>query len=127
MPRKPKITLSNDVYNAISQLIDGAPEDIITDQLAEELERARLVAPDKLPEDIVTIHSKVTFTVQSTGRTFTYTLVYPTELDDTSSKLSILSPVGSAIIGLKEGQKIDWPISSTKRTIFTVDKVLPPQ
>ncbi|WP_347330598.1 nucleoside diphosphate kinase regulator [Marinimicrobium locisalis] len=127
MAPKPKITLSKDVYTTLSRLLEEVPEDIITDQLVDELERAKLVAPEKLPDDVVTLHSTVTFTVQSTGKSFTYTLVYPTELDDTSRKLSILSPVGSAIIGLKRGQEIDWPISNTKRTTIAVDRVQPPQ
>lgn len=127
MATKPKITIAKDVYERLSKLIDSVPEDIITVQLIDELERAKIVSPKKLPQDVVTMHSKVTFTVQSTGKTFTYTLVYPTELDNTADKLSVLSPIGSAIIGLKEGQEIDWPISKTQRTTVKVESVTPPQ
>lgn len=126
MASKPKILLAKDVYEKLSRLIDSVPDDIITDQLIDELERAKKVASNKLPADVVTMHSEVTFTVWSTGKTFTYTLVYPTELDSTSNKLSVLSPIGSAIIGLQKGQKIDWPISKTQQTTVTVNDVSPP-
>lgn len=127
MATKPKIILAKDVYEKLSKLIDSVPEDAITDQLVDELERAKLVAAQKLPDDVVTMHSQVTFTVQSTGKTFTYTLVYPTELDNTADKLSVLSPIGSAIIGLQKGQEIDWPISKAQRTTVKVESVAPPQ
>lgn len=127
MTSKPNITLTKDVHRAISKLLESVPEDIITDQLTDELERAKLVSQSELPGDVVSMHSVITFTVQSTGRTFTYTLVYPTELNDTNNQLSILSPVGSAVIGLKQGQEIDWSISQTKRTTISVDRVVPPK
>ncbi|WP_036160746.1 nucleoside diphosphate kinase regulator [Marinimicrobium sp. LS-A18] len=123
MASKPKITLTKNVYERLWNLLESVPEDTITNQLEEELERAKIVTPAKLPDDVVTMHSQVTFTVQSTGKTFTYTLVYPTELDNTENKLSILSPIGSAIIGLKQGQEIDWPISKTQRTTVKVEAV----
>ncbi|MBU2886692.1 nucleoside diphosphate kinase regulator [Gilvimarinus agarilyticus] len=126
MAKKPKLVISKVVYQTLSTLLDSMPEDMITEQLLDELERARLVVDDKLPHDIVTMHSLVTFTVQSTGKTFTYTLVYPQELNDTSNQLSILSPVGSAIIGLQAGSKIDWAISPSNQTTIFVEKVLPP-
>lgn len=127
MATKPKIVLAKDVYEKLSKLIDSVPEDTITDQLIDELERAKIVSPQKLPADVVTMHSQVTFTVQSTGKTFTYTLVYPRELDDPTQKLSVLSPIGSAIIGLQTGQEIEWPLSKTQRTTVKVESVAPPQ
>lgn len=121
---KPEITLTKDVYRNLCNLLENIPEDMITDQLSDELERAQIVTQADLPDDVVTIHSQVTFTVQSTGKTFTYTLVYPTELDSTEHKLSILSPIGSAIIGLKQRQEIDWPINKNQRTTVKVEKVI---
>lgn len=122
----PTIVLAEDVHRELSRLIERVPEDMITDQLAYELERATLVAPDELPKHVVTMHSTVTFSVESTGKTFTYTLVYPAELNDTDRQLSILSPVGSAIIGLQQGASIDWRIAPTKQTTISVDAIQPP-
>ncbi|WP_049722152.1 nucleoside diphosphate kinase regulator [Gilvimarinus polysaccharolyticus] len=126
MGAKPKITLTRDIYNTLSALIDSLPEDTITEQLLDELERAKIVSPQKLPANVVTMNSTVTFTVQSTQKTFTYQLVYPSELDNTKDKLSILSPVGSALIGLQEGTEIVWPISTSHETTVHVDQVIPP-
>ncbi|MGD8175672.1 nucleoside diphosphate kinase regulator [Marinimicrobium sp. ARAG 43.8] len=126
MAKKPAIQMSKADHSALLRLIDSVPEDLITEQLAEELDRAKVVPAHKLPGDTVAIGSSVTFTVQSTGKTFTYQLVYPTELDNTENKLSVLSPVGSAIIGLREGQSIDWTISQGNQTIITVNDVSPP-
>jgi regulator of nucleoside diphosphate kinase len=127
MAAKPKLTISRETYHTLSALIDSLPEDTTTEQLLDELERAKIVSEKKLPENVVNMHSTVTFTVQSTQKTFTYELVYPSELDGTPSKLSILSPVGSALIGLQEGAEIDWPISTGKQTLVQVDKVTPPK
>ena len=123
---KPKIILTRKIYNSLSALIDSAPEDAITEQLLDELERAKIVSPQKLPGNVVTMHSTVTFTVQSTQKTFTYELVYPAEVDNSEHRLSILTPVGSALIGMQEGAEIDWPIASGKKTVVHVEKVAPP-
>ncbi len=128
-PKPPKLTLSFDVYTKLSKLIDSARDNDIADQLLEEIERANLVPAAKLPKEVVTMGSKVTFTVESTGKQFTHTLAYPDEMKDkdAAGKLSIFSPVGSAIIGLKKGQSIQWPISQGKMTTIVVDDVLPPE
>lgn len=126
MAQKPSISISREDYFKLSHLIDSVPEDFITDQLAEELERADIVPAEKLPHNVAAMGSTVTFTVESTGKSFTYRLVYPTELDNTENKLSVLSPVGSAIIGLKEGQCIDWIINLGKKTVVYVIKVRAP-
>ncbi|WP_111641321.1 nucleoside diphosphate kinase regulator [Marinimicrobium alkaliphilum] len=125
MSAKPAITLSKTTYQKLSRLLESVPENMITDQLLDELERADIVDGADLPEDVVDMHSEVTFTVQATGKTFTYTLVYPTELDSTEHKLSILSPVGSAIIGLRAGDEIDWPLTREKNTLVRVESVKP--
>lgn len=123
MAQIPPISLSKEDYRALSRLIDSVPGDFITEQLTEELERADIVPAENLPGNIVAMGSTVTFAVASTGKKFTYQLVYPTELDNTENKLSILSPVGSAIIGLAEGQCIDWIINQGKKTVINVIEV----
>jgi|SRR5690554_6464671 len=127
MAAKTKITLTREIYNSLSALIDSTPESTITEQLLDELERAKIVSPQKLPDNVVTMNSKVTFTVESTKKTFTYELVYPSELDNSETKLSILSPIGSALIGMQEGAQIVWPITPNQKTTVQVDKVTPPE
>jgi len=120
MNKLPPIQLTFDVYVAISKLLESAPDDKITDHLFNEIDRATLVPDAHLPNNIVSINSTVTFTVQSTGKSFTYRLVYPQDLDNSENQLSILSPVGAALIGMQQGQAIYWPISPDKETWIVV-------
>lgn len=123
MNEHPPITLTFDVYVALSKLLESRPDDKIADQLFNEIDRATLVPEEHLPANVVSINSRVSFTVQSTGKSFTYKLVYPRDLDGSENQLSILSPVGAALIGLQQGQKIYWPISPEKETWIVVCEV----
>lgn len=76
--------------------------------LLEELNRADVVEPDAVPHSVVTMHSTIRFTIGADGEEFCRTLVYPNEVRD-SSTISVLSPVGSALLGLSVGHCIEWP------------------
>ena len=76
--------------------------------LARELRRARIVSLPDLPADIVTMHSTVRYSADDTGGSCTAELVYPGEDDPAGAKISVLTPVGSALIGLSPGQSIDY-------------------
>lgn len=75
-----------------------------------ELARADIVQSVEVPSDAVTMGSTVTFTDLDSNEEKTITLVYPGEADVTQMKISVLSPVGSALIGLRIGGNIDWPV-----------------
>lgn len=77
--------------------------------LEAELARADIVEPHDIPPTVVTMNSTVRFRVESTAEVFTLTLVYPKDLDSSGDKISILAPVGSALLGLSAGDQIDWP------------------
>lgn len=79
-----------------------------------ELGRAELVDEKQLPADAVSMGSVVTFTDLDSQEEKTISLVYPHEADVTTMKISILSPVGSALIGLRIGGNIDWPVPQGK-------------
>lgn len=78
-------------------------------QLETELSRASIVSSEDIPPNVVTMNSTVAFRTGD-GKEFSLKLVYPKDSDGSSEKLSILAPVGSAILGLKEGDSISWPI-----------------
>lgn len=78
------------------------------DNLWRELERAEIVAPADVPPGVVTMNSTVRFVEEATGKNHEMTLVYPREIDGTPGKVSVLAPVGSALLGLSEGQEIEW-------------------
>jgi regulator of nucleoside diphosphate kinase len=62
-----------------------------------------------MPQDIVTMNSIVRFFVESTKQEFELTLVYPKDMDSNGKNISILAPVGSAMLGLAIGDEIEWP------------------
>lgn len=79
------------------------------DDLQAELDRAHIVEPEEMPHDVVTMNSTVTFQMESSSNEFSLTLVYPHDLDDGTGKISVLAPVGSALLGLREGDEMSWP------------------
>ena len=88
--------------------------------LEEELGRAEVVDPTHIPPDVVTMNSTVRFTDEQTGEEQEVTLVYPAEADFTRQRVSILAPLGSALLGLRVGQAIDWPVPSGQVKRFRV-------
>ncbi|WP_423709548.1 nucleoside diphosphate kinase regulator [Undibacterium sp. WLX3042] len=79
------------------------------DDLQAELDRAHIVEPEEMPHDVVTMNSTVTFQMESSSKEFSLTLVYPNDIDDGTGKISVLAPVGSALLGLREGDEMSWP------------------
>ncbi len=76
--------------------------------LGDELSRAVVVPADQVPLNVVRMNSRVVYFDESNGISREVELVFPEEADLTHGKISVLSPVGSALLGLKEGQAIDW-------------------
>ncbi len=110
MNSQPDIIISELDYSRIDNLLRATPgiATNIKSALLTELERAELVAPEQIPANVVTMNSQVKFSVISSGVTFTLKLVYPKDMADSGNTISILAPVGSAMLGLKEGDEIDW-------------------
>jgi len=107
---KSSITLSRLDLERIEALLERLPaaEADRLDDLRGELDRAEVVEPSAMPDHIVTMNSTVTFEDESNGETLTLTLVYPSAAG-AAGTVSILAPVGSALLGLARGQQIDWP------------------
>ncbi|TGT71955.1 MULTISPECIES: nucleoside diphosphate kinase regulator [unclassified Mesorhizobium] len=108
-PSKPKIRISQSDHERLSALASTFatrnPE--ASDELLAELERARVVADGWVSSGTVRMGSTVTFKPDSGDRK-TVTLVYPGEADISAGKVSILTPIGTALIGLSAGQSIMW-------------------
>ena len=77
--------------------------------LASELARADIVAALDVPPDVVTMNSRVVFEDATTGRATEVTIVFPQDADVDHGKVSVLAPVGTALLGLAEGESIVWP------------------
>lgn len=90
------------------------------DALREELARAELREPADMPADAITMNSTARFRDESTGEEREMTLVYPRDADGSPDKVSILAPVGSALLGLRAGQSIEWPVPGGRSTRLVV-------
>lgn len=92
--------------------------------LQDELARARLLPPERIPPQVVTMRSVVRFYLSTAGRELELRLVYPRELQDPAREVSVLSPVGAALLGLSEGDTIDWLLPDGREARITVNAVL---
>lgn len=111
MSSRPKITISSLDAERLETLLESMPAKAFPGkaQLEAELLRAEILTPKQMPANVVTMNSTVRFKVLSSGEDFTYTLVYPKDMDANSNKISVLAPVGSALLGLAQGDEIEWP------------------
>lgn len=91
--------------------------------LMEELHRANTVPVEWMPEGVVGMNSHVEFSDDRTGKTRRVQLVYPYHANISSGRISVLSRVGAALIGLAEGQSIGWPTREGRMRRLTVLRV----
>jgi regulator of nucleoside diphosphate kinase len=111
MNTKPEITISSLDAERLYALMDSLPTNSFAGKadLESELDRANVVAPELIPPTIVSMNSTVKFVIESTDEEFELTLVYPKDVGSSGKKISILAPVGSALLGLAQGDEIEWP------------------
>jgi len=79
-------------------------------RLELELDRAELVAEAEVPDDVITMNSTVELEDLGDGEVLTYTLVYPENADASKGRISILAPLGMAMLGYRVGDEIAWPV-----------------
>ena len=105
---KPKIILSSLDVERLENILVSMTDDNFPgiNDLEEELARADVVDPKDIPATVVTMNSTVRFKVESLNSEFLLTLVYPKDSDAAKGKISILTPVGSALLGLSQGDEI---------------------
>lgn len=102
---------------ALEALIQGAAGGRDADSAArldEELARATIVPDDALPRGTVALDSRVRFRDENSGRVRDVTLVLPARATAAEGRISVLSPIGSALIGLSIHDRIDWPLPGGK-------------
>lgn len=111
MNTRPEITISSLDADRLYKLIESLPGNsfAVTSGLEEELDRANIVEPEEVPPTIVTMNSTVKFIVAGSQEEVMLTLVYPKDVDAGGQKISVLAPVGSALLGLSQGDEIEWP------------------
>jgi regulator of nucleoside diphosphate kinase len=136
MKNAARIRISASDHQRLLALLDALPLDhaLDTSGLEDELARADVVPAAKLPKDVVTMDSLVDYVDLETGRSMRVQITYPDAADVEQGKISVLAPVGAALIGLKVGQTIDWPLPDgrtgrlqVKRVAQAVDSEPPPR
>jgi regulator of nucleoside diphosphate kinase len=120
----PAITLGAGDFSRLDQLASAAEYKLpdVAGFLGQELERARVVPPREVGDNVVTMGSRVVFK-DDAGETHDLILVYPEDADVEKGKISVMTPVGAALIGLKVGQSIQWRTRSGEERTLEVLQV----
>jgi regulator of nucleoside diphosphate kinase len=107
---KPSITVSWLDLERLERLLDRLPAALggARDALLDELGRADMVEPWDMPPDVVTMNSRVRFSFDDAEEEVILTLSYPKDMKDSGEQLSVLTPVGTALLGLRVGDSIAW-------------------
>lgn len=78
--------------------------------LAEELKRAVVVDPGKIPPDVITMNSRAEMKDLKTGERLTFTLVFPSQANIEEEKISVLAPIGAGMLGYRAGDEFEWQV-----------------
>lgn len=100
---------------------------VVAAMLLEEIERAELHEPDTLPDDAVRLDSEVSFVDERTSQLRKVQLVVPARANIAEGRISILTPMGAALYGLRTGDSIDWPDLDGNERRIRIAKVSPPE
>jgi regulator of nucleoside diphosphate kinase len=96
-------------------------------KLADELERAEVVDPRAIPKDTITMMSTARLKDLDSGKEMIYSLVFPQDADASEGRISILAPVGTAMIGYRVGDVIEWEVPSGLRRLKVEDVLYQPE
>jgi regulator of nucleoside diphosphate kinase len=116
----PPIVLDAAYSDTLEALAAGAMRGAIGDRLMREVARATVLPSEEMPADVVNIGSEVRFRDEVTGREQTVTLVLPPDADIGRGRISVLTPIGAALIGLANGASIGWETREGEARRLTV-------
>ena len=122
---QPPITLTRLDAERLERLLESLPDGAFParEQLQAELDRADIVESREVAPDVVTMNSKVAFRFRESGREFSLRLVYPKDVDGSADKVSVLAPIGSALLGIRQGDRIQWPMPGGATSTVEVIRV----
>lgn len=117
MANRRQIIISEDDHDRLERLFASEFAVAFSDKpylqsLRGELDIAKVVKPDEIPSDVVTMSSTVRLRQVGNDEVETYTLVYPVDADIAEGKLSVLAPIGTAILGYRVGDRVEWQVPS---------------
>jgi regulator of nucleoside diphosphate kinase len=118
------IMSSRDVRRLEALLGSGRAKGLaVAERLEEEIARAEICEPQDLPPDVVTMNSEVVCIDEASGAQRRLRLVYPEAAGSAADAVSVLAPVGAALLGLRCGQSIDWPLPGGRTARLRVSEV----
>jgi regulator of nucleoside diphosphate kinase len=131
MRQRSNITISSTDHEQLLKLIHSARFDRRIDaqtlnDLEGELVRANIAAPHEMPRDVVSMNSTVWFRDLDSDEVESYTLVVPREADVDRLRISVLAPIGTALLGFRVGDQVEWPVPKGKRRL-EITKVSQPR
>lgn len=122
MTTPPDIVIGRSDYAVLAHLASAGSGS--ADELQTELDRARIVEDEAVPPDVVRMGSTVGYTVDG-GEPVTVTLVYPADADIANGRVSVMTPIGTALVGLSPGQSIDWLTRDGRARTLKIVTVFP--
>jgi regulator of nucleoside diphosphate kinase len=129
MSKETNIHITKPDYERLTKLIEIAREREsdtnreYLDRLEEELDRAEVVRQENIPADVITMRSTVRVKDLDTSEEMIYRLVFPTEANYEEGKISVLAPIGTAMLGYRRGDAVEWEVPSGVRRL-SVEEVL---
>ncbi|GAA6184947.1 MULTISPECIES: nucleoside diphosphate kinase regulator [Alteromonadaceae] len=121
MQNKPEIFISTSDLAMLEEQLEASklPEELVA-ALEDELARATVIDGKNMPEDVVTIGKQVTFKILDSDKLFTKTLCLPADTAKHADSISVFAPIGSALLGLRAGQSIDWQTQRGQQSVQIV-------
>jgi regulator of nucleoside diphosphate kinase len=111
---------------SLAEQASGGVDAVAAERLEAELDRALVVEDGPMPADVVTMESRVVFEDLRTGTTRDVVLVYPSAADASAGRVSVLAPIGAALIGLRTGDSIEWPLPDGRTARIRILSVAQP-
>ena len=105
----------------------GSEHEIYLEKLEGELNRGKVVKAKKIPKDVITMNSKVRLKDLGTQEEMIYQLVFPDDADPDQNKISILAPIGTALIGYRVGDVIEWKVPVGLRKLKVLEVLYQPE
>jgi regulator of nucleoside diphosphate kinase len=127
------IYITTSDYQRLSALIEmnrnrnGETDRQYLDQLEEELAQAEVVDPRDIPGDVITMRSKVHLKDLKSGQTVMYSLVFPSEANYNKGQISVLAPIGTALLGNRSGDVVESRVPSGLRRLRVKEVLYQPE
>lgn len=120
MVKTKNIVITEADYVRLQQLIESSRRFRLRDaehlhDLEQELEQANIVRSGSVPGDVVTMNSRVRVRDLNSGHEVTYQIVFPKDADVAKNRISVLAPIGTALLGYGAGTTIEWQVPSGLR------------